>query len=312
MNNADSAAASTKSLADKSQAGSKTIHVALVGNPNTGKSTLFSALCGIPTRIGNYPGVTVEEKFGSYKDAEGEVVVIDLPGTYSLSARTPDEFVSVDVLLGRRSTPGLDGVIVIADATNLERNLYLFTQVRQLGLPTVLVLNMWDRVAGSVDIDVPMLATQLGVRIVTTAASRHQGVAEVKQAVREALASGRPAEVDILPPEFVAERDRLREWLATRSTRPIADFVIERMILDVGGQAETEHGQQAELAGLSTELSATRARLAEMGLRVPAVETKARYAWIRQQISGCVARREQTETTTSDRIDRILTHRWWA
>lgn len=109
-----------------------TVRVALVGNPNTGKSTLFSGLCGVPTRIGNYPGVTVEEKYGRYTDEFGEVVIIDLPGTYSLSARTPDEFVSVDVLLGQKNQEPLDGVVVIVDATNLERNLYLFTQVQQL------------------------------------------------------------------------------------------------------------------------------------------------------------------------------------
>ena len=100
--------------------------IALVGNPNTGKSTLFSALCGVPARIGNYPGVTVEKKLGKYRDAVGEVTVVDLPGTYSLSARTLDEKVSVDVLLGRQSDVSrLDVVVAIVDATNLERNLYL-------------------------------------------------------------------------------------------------------------------------------------------------------------------------------------------
>lgn len=116
----------------------KSLTVALVGNPNTGKSTLFSALCGVPTRIGNYPGVTVEEKLGKYVDQQGEVTIVDLPGTYSLSARTPDEMVSVDVLVGRRrEVPRVDAVVVIVDATNLERNLYLFSQVLQIGLPTV-------------------------------------------------------------------------------------------------------------------------------------------------------------------------------
>ncbi len=293
---------------------SRTVHVALVGNPNTGKSTLFSALCGIPTRIGNYPGVTVEEKFGEYKDEQGKVVIIDLPGTYSLSARTPDEFVSVDILLGRRQAPDLDGVIVIVDATNLERNLYLFTQVRQLGLATVLVFNMWDRVVpGQIDIDVEKLAARLGVPIITASASRHEGVAEVKRAVRAELErhSKRSAAADIMPAEFLAERDRLREWLAARSTRRIPDFLIERLILDVGGQAETDLSQQSEFDGLSAELESVRGKLASTGHRVPAVETKARYAWIRQQLDGCMVRQERTDATVSDRIDRVLTHRWW-
>ena len=294
------------------------VHVALVGNPNTGKSTLFSALCGVPTRIGNYPGVTVEEKFGEYKDEAGQVTIIDLPGTYSLSARTPDEFVSVDILLGRRNAPALDAVIVIADATNLERNLYLFTQVRQLGLPTLLVLNMWDRVsAGECAIDPIQLANNLGVEIVTTSASKHTGVSEVKLALRRVLAAGPIVPADILPSEFIAVRDELREWLAARAAagqepmRAIPDFIIERMLLDVGGQAENEYAQRSELAGLSEQLKSYRERLAQSGLRVPAVETKSRYAWIRQQITGCVVQHDRDENSVSDRIDRVLTHRWW-
>lgn len=300
-----------KSRTDKSQAAASTIHVALVGNPNTGKSTLFSALCGIPTRIGNYPGVTVEEKFGRYTDELGEVVVIDLPGTYSLSARTPDEFVSVDVLLGRKHQAGLDAVIVIADATNLERNLYLFTQVRQLGLPTVLVLNMWDRVApGKLEIDAVALAERLNVKLVTASASRHQGIVDVKRALREVVAQPKSEPLEVMPAEFLAERQRTKEWLTSRAEKAIPDFVIDRMLLDVGGQAEREYSEQAKLTGLVAELTASRERLAAAGQRVPAVETKARYAWIRQQLSGIVSRTERTAATASDRIDRVLTHRW--
>ncbi len=307
------ATTATSRAADKSN-----VHVALVGNPNTGKSTLFSALCGVPTRIGNYPGVTVEEKFGEYKDEVGRVTIIDLPGTYSLSARTPDEFVSVDILLGRRNAPALDAVIVIADATNLERNLYLFTQVRQLGLPTLLVLNMWDRVvAGECEIDPTRLSQNLGVQVVTTSASKHTGVAEVKQALRRVLAAGPSVPEDLLPGEFVSVRDQLREWLASRATAsaqpiaPIPDFIIERMLLDVGGQAESEYAKRPEFAGLTEQLRIYREQLAQSGHRVPAVETKSRYAWIRQHLNDCVVQHERADNTLSDRIDRVLTHRWW-
>ena len=289
-----------------------TVHVALVGNPNTGKSTLFSALCGIPTRIGNYPGVTVEEKFGHYTDAAGEVVVIDLPGTYSLSARTPDEFVSVDVLLGRRGKESLDAVVVIADATNLERNLYLFTQVRQLGLPIVLVLNMWDRVEpGEMQLDVAALSQRLGVQIVTASASRHEGIAEVKRAVRAIVTASKPSAVEIMPVEFIEQRNKLREWITARLDKPVADFVIERMLLDVGGQAEHEYTALPQLVGLSEQLRLGRESLAATGHRVPGVETKARYGWIRQQLTGIMTRTERTTATLSDRIDRVLTHRIW-
>src|SRR5918992_972306 len=124
---------------------SKTIRVALVGNPNTGKSTLFTALAGVRQRVGNYPGVTVEKKIGHLRHDGVEFELIDLPGTYSLAPRSPDEMVTVDVLLGGKhdATPP-DVVLSIVDASNLERNLYVVSQVLSLGLPTVVALNMVD------------------------------------------------------------------------------------------------------------------------------------------------------------------------
>src|SRR3954462_14763767 len=123
----------------------KTIRVALVGNPNTGKSTLFTALAGVRQRIGNYPGVTVEKKVGHLDHAGRKFTLVDLPGTYSLAPRSLDEMVVVDVLLGRRQNePACDAILCIVDASNLERNLYLVSQVLDLGLPTVLALNMTD------------------------------------------------------------------------------------------------------------------------------------------------------------------------
>src|SRR5437870_2779327 len=118
---------------------SSTICVALIGNPNTGKSTLFSALAGIRQRVGNYPGVTVEKKIGQLTHDGQKFTLIDLPGTYSLAPRSPDEMVAVDVLLGRRDdAPHPDVVLCIVDASNLQRNLYVVSQVLELGLPTVL------------------------------------------------------------------------------------------------------------------------------------------------------------------------------
>src|SRR6187399_2862380 len=123
----------------------QTLTVALLGNPNTGKSTLFSGLAGVRQRIGNYPGVTVEKKLGRTEFHGREFMIVDLPGTYSLAPRSPDEMVAVDVLLGRQSdVPPIDVVLCIVDASNLERNLYLVSQVLELGLPTVIALNMVD------------------------------------------------------------------------------------------------------------------------------------------------------------------------
>src|ERR1700742_2676345 len=124
---------------------SETLTVALVGNPNTGKSTLFTALAGVRQRIGNYPGVTVEKKIGHLQHAGQRFALVDLPGTYSLAPHSPDEMVVVDVLLGRQSDVAhCDAILCIVDASNLERNLYLLSQVLELCLPTVVAMNMTD------------------------------------------------------------------------------------------------------------------------------------------------------------------------
>src|SRR3990170_5234934 len=145
----------------------KTIRVALVGNPNTGKSTLFTALAGVRQRVGNYPGVTVEKKTGHLRHDGHTFELIDLPGTYSLAPRSPDEMIAVDVLLGRGAGgPPPDVVLSIVDASNLERNLFLASQVLALGLPTVVALNMVDLAHDrQIEIDAPALARRLGVPI---------------------------------------------------------------------------------------------------------------------------------------------------
>src|SRR5580698_9398553 len=150
----------------------RTITVALIGNPNTGKSTLFNALAGMQAHVGNYPGVTVEKKIGRVRVGETTMRLVDLPGTYSLAPRSPDEMVSVDVLLGRQSEVGrIDAVLCIVDASNLERNLFLVSQVLDLGLPAVMVLNMYDvaRQRGT-EIDVPKFAERMGIAVVPTEA----------------------------------------------------------------------------------------------------------------------------------------------
>ncbi len=287
--------------------------IALVGNPNTGKSTLFSALCGVPARIGNYPGVTVEKKLGKYRDAAGEVTVVDLPGTYSLAARTLDEKVSVDVLLGKQAdVPQLDVIVAIVDATSLERNLYLFTQVRQLGKPLVLVLNMWDRAqAEGVKIDIPELSSRLGARILTATASRSVGVAEIKLAIREAAGAAHVPPASIFVGGFQEETDSLKAWIREQSHLDLPPFLVERLILDLEGAHAAELSRRQELKELPQRLNEIRERLSAAGQRVPAVETKVRYMWIRSQLTGIVERPQDGETTTSDRIDHVLTHRVW-
>jgi ferrous iron transport protein B len=159
--------------------------VALLGNPNTGKSSLFSALAGIPTRVGNYPGVTVEEKLGRFIHAGRAIDLIDLPGTYSLSPKSPDEKVAVDVLRGRMAgMPAPDRVVLVVDATNLERNLYLASQTIELGIPTVIALTLGDAAADrGIDVDANELSRRIGCAVVPVVAPRREGIARLAEAI---------------------------------------------------------------------------------------------------------------------------------
>jgi ferrous iron transport protein B len=163
--------------------------VALLGNPNTGKSTLFSALAGIPTRIGNYPGVTVEEKVGRFTHRGRAIDLVDLPGTYSLRAKSPDEQVAIDVLHGRvADVPAPDCVVVVADATNLERNLFLASQALELGRPTVIALSLTDIAqAKGISIDVAELSRRLGCPVVRVVAPAREGIDALGDAILAAI-----------------------------------------------------------------------------------------------------------------------------
>ncbi len=287
------------------------ITIALVGNPNTGKSTFFSALCGVPARIGNYPGVTVEKKLGRYRDRAGTVTVVDLPGTYSLTARTLDEKVSVDVLLGKvLDVPRIDLIVAVLDASSLERNLYLFTQLRQLELPIVLVLNMWDRAKRDTELDLAELESRLGCRIVTTSANRGEGIEEARSTIRRALKRAPSPPPDLFPEEFIAESRQLKAWLESKG-EILPLFLVQRLILDVNSVQALELGRRGGLVGLNEQLVDCRQRLLSAGQQVPAIEIKCRYEWIRRQLDGIYRRAQQTQLSVSDRIDRLLTHRFW-
>jgi len=161
------------------------LRVALAGNPNSGKTSLFNALTGARQHVANYPGVTVERRTGGYESADLSVEVADLPGTYSLSSLSPDERVAQDELLA-----GPDVVVVVADSTQLERNLVLLAQIMQTGLSPVLCLNMADeaRAAGQ-KLDLPLMEKLLGFPVVETVGHRGQGVSELRAAIAPAAGS---------------------------------------------------------------------------------------------------------------------------
>ena len=289
-----------------------TLTVALIGNPNTGKSTLFNALCGVRQRTGNYPGVTIEKKIGRLQHDDLQLELIDLPGTYSLAPRSPDEMVVVDVLLGRRDDAARpDAVLCIVDASNLERNLYLVSQVLELARPTVVALNMVD-IAGQrgMTIDVAQLSQRLGVPVVEVQANKRQGLAELKAALSQVAAQRPRLPVSPFPPEFQREVADLQEFV--NRDREAGDeiplYLTERLLLDTGGYLESVLDGDHRL---HAALLAARNRLAAAGVAVPAIEAIARYTWVGQLLQGIVVRPAQHALTTTDRIDRVLTHRVW-
>lgn len=307
--------------------------VALIGNPNTGKSTLFGALVGIHQHVGNYPGVTVEKKTGRMEYKGQAYELIDLPGLYSLAARSRDEMVAVDVLLERQRDVGpVDAVLCIVDACNLQRHFYLASQVLELGLPTVIVVNMVDVAANrGVTVDVGRLQERLGVPVVAIQANRGTGLPQLKSAMAAVLRRGACWQVSLFPAAFECEVSGLESALAadgrcSECVRPcggcpggaaeaatspkLPRCLVRRLLLDTSGYV-----QQAMLWGangpLCRHLEAARARLAEAGCPVPAIETSVRYDWARSILHGAVTEPGRYRFSATDRIDRLLTHRFW-
>ena len=282
--------------------------VALVGNPNAGKSTLFNALSGLRQHVANYPGVTVEMKKGRLVHDGIHLDLIDLPGTYSLSARSPDEMVAVDLLLGRRpEEPRPDVVLSIVDASNLDRHLYLTTQLMELGEPVVLAVNMVDVAeAQGVRIDFDALSRETGLTIVPIQAHRGVGLDRLKSALVAAAKAGRPPDPIALPDAVEAEVKALSAEL----NGGVPSFLVHRLVLDVGGSIEqwltATHGGE-----LGQHLANARSRLAAAGCAVPGSEARARYGWIRGVLAKSVTRPSERTVTWTDRIDRVLTHRVW-
>jgi ferrous iron transport protein B len=281
---------------------------ALLGNPNTGKTTLFNALSGLNQRVGNYPGVTVETKKGQMTCAGRSFDLVDLPGTYSLAARSPDEMVAVDVILGHQTGESRPDVVVcLADASNLERNLYLTAQALELGVPVVVALNMIDVAEGQgIYISAHLLAAGLGVPVVPIQANKRKGLDLLRDAI--AAAAGGPAPVSRakFPEAFQREAITLQEAVGPQ----VEPFLVQRLLIDSAGY--TEQCLAARFGeSIREKARLARDRLAAAGVKVPAVEMQARYAWIRAITATCLQRPAQRSVTWTDRIDRVLTHKVW-
>ena len=284
------------------------LRVAIIGNPNTGKTTLFNALTGLRQRVGNFAGVTVERVEGGFRMPDGRrVAVLDLPGSYSLSAGSPDEQVALEVLLGRDEAHWRPNVVlVVADASHLERNLFLASQVCELGLPVVIALNQIDAAEDQgISIDVPSLINEIGVPIVPTIASRGQGVDQVKQALVIAAGLPAPERRFTLAHDTAAALAPLQQQIERDGFSPSAAAMEALRLLSIkGGEAHL-----ARVADLPRHLASARDALRALGVAPEQVESEARYTWISGVLARAVTRRAQELGTMSDRLDAVALHR---
>ena len=286
----------------------KIIRLALLGNPNTGKTTLFNALTGLKHRVGNYPGVTVDIKKGSFTHQGTEFEILDIPGTYSLAPRSPDELISVELVLGlNHLEPKPDVLLVIADASNLERNLYLATQAFETGISVVLALSMMDLAEkAQIRVDAKSLSRQLGIPVVPIHSNKRIGLEELKQSLLEAAREKKTAALVPFPNEL---EDSSRKVLGILHESGSL-FLARRLLLETDGFL-SRNLLPLLGDGLKQAVEVERQSFASKGINPVSIEAKVRYGWIREIISPCVTKPSVKPVTWTDKVDRLLTHRIW-
>ena len=286
---------------------------ALVGNPNCGKSTLFNALTGLKQKVGNYPGVTVEKKIGETYSQHGKPIkIIDLPGAYSLAARSPDEAVTRDVLLGRRAdTPQPDRILCIVDATNLERNLYLVHQILDLGRPVILVVNMMDLAKTSgLQVRVGRLEQELGIPVIACEAVNGKGLVELKLAMsRVDLPLARHSwDVPAAVASAVAE---LQASLTDNDRRPPLIARAEALLLLTDFDTVRVAGSKPLSARTTEILTYWQKRWEGEGTDWAGTLVGSRYDSIAKLCTDIVQQSGVTGPSTSDKIDAVVIHPFW-
>jgi ferrous iron transport protein B len=290
---------------------SRTLRIALIGNPNTGKSTLFNNLTGLRQKTGNYPGVTVSRKAGIVKLPTGDAELIDLPGTYSLSAHSPDERVVIDVLNGRFTEIGKPDIILfVADAGNLRRNLFLASQVATLKLPMILILNQWDSVAKSgQQIDLNLLKDRMKIPVIPTIGTKGQGTEEVKQAIIKTLEDpGYLSEIQ-WPESMNSAMDHLKTSLPCIEDKLLSESETHRLLFDTHSAEVQRLKVTAEEA--KREVIKAREFLRKDGMNPLVAEAMLHYRHIDGLIGGVVLKEADLAPGTTESIDRLLLHRGW-
>ena len=310
--------ASPSSRPDAVAPATATRYIALAGNPNAGKTTLFNALTGMRQKVGNYPGVTVEKKEGRCPlPGVGEAMLLDLPGTYSLSPKSPDEEIARDILLGLRSdTPVPDTVVVVLDASNLERNLYLATQILELGIPTVVALNMTDiAAANGKSLDARQLSRELGAPVVELVAVRGEGLDQLRSTLAGHIALPQPPALR-LPDDLETARSKLagaigearedgEDEAVTSGPRGIA---LRLLCSDVPLASVKEQFGPV----VAEALAEVRDDASRTTTQAAAAEAAARYAALGAVVERSVRHAPgELSHTFTDRADAILTHKVW-
>jgi ferrous iron transport protein B len=283
----------------------------VVGNPNSGKTTLFNGLTGLRQKVGNYPGVTVERKEGLCYSQHGKPIrLIDLPGAYTITAHSPDEAITQDILMGRRTdTPRPSGIICVADATNLERHLFLTTQLLELGLPVILVLNMIDDAdTAGVTIDAKVLEDALGVTVVKTQARIGKGLTELRLAMsRENLPL--PKWRFALPEDFQLALDETGARLRELCDMSVALSRAEAWLMLTEATPDELHRNVMELPAAAREFAAE--WTGKLSKTDPTWKEKLvgeRYVQLGKIVRDAIRRGPEKTPTLTDRIDSVLLH----
>lgn len=296
----------------------KVREIALIGNPNSGKTTLFNALTGMRQSTANYPGVTVQKKKGQLKIGEEKFSVLDLPGTYSLLPRSLDEQVVHDVLFGmQKGTSRPDFIVMVLDANNLERNMYLLSQVLDLRIPTMIALTMWDLAEShGIEVDLEKLAKKFGCPCCKVIANRGVGIEALRATLQKQLTEEniqQPVSIELsLPEPLNKEIEKIADYL--KPGLPVDDAGVYsealRLIADVEFNSSYFQDRNQSQA-LRNAIIDARNRLAAQGIDWASAEAEARYACIEEVVREAVSVNSMRKASFSEKMDRLLTHRVW-
>ncbi|MDY5102116.1 MAG: ferrous iron transporter B [Agathobacter sp.] len=278
------------------------VKIALAGNPNSGKTTLFNALTGSNQFVGNWPGVTVEKKEGKLKGHK-DVIIIDLPGIYSLSPYTLEEVVARNYLIGERP----DAIINIVDGTNIERNLYLSTQLMELGIPVVMAVNMMDILEKTGDkIHVDKLSKKLGCEVIEISALKGTGI---QKAAEKAVALAQKKAVSTPVHTFSEKAEEIISVVDDKLEGIVSEEQKRFFAIKLLEKDDKIAGQMKSVPEVSNEIKQMEEAFDD---DTESIITNERYVYISSIIGDCVTKAKKEKLTTSDKIDRIVTNRWAA